>query len=87
MEFSFSSMKRTISLTCGCMIPIKKIVTLRKINTNCHCICNSLCFFLSSWSALGQLTVVFSMLGLLGYVAYLYDMPSRDPAVSDCHYT
>lgn len=34
------------------------------------------------WQALGQLLVVFSILGGVAYLSHLYDAPSRNPAVS-----
>jgi NADH dehydrogenase (ubiquinone) 1 beta subcomplex subunit 8 len=35
----------------------------------------------TKWEALGQLTVAFTILGFLIYLSYLYDAPSRNPAV------
>lgn len=38
--------------------------------------------WLCRWEALAQLTTAFGILGLLIYLSYLYDAPSRNPAVS-----
>lgn len=38
--------------------------------------------WLCRWEALAQLTAAFGILGLLIYLSYLYDAPSRNPAVS-----
>ena len=36
------------------------------------------------WQGLGSILAVFGLFGVFLYAAYLYDMPSRDPAVRDC---
>jgi len=45
----------------------------------------SLTLNLTRWQGLGSMLAVFGLFGVFLYAAYLYDMPSRDPAVRNCY--